>query len=409
MSKHEYQGVQFDAAKVAGIAQEVIRQKAAKRDFVYPVSKLGYTDEGLLILKATEKAFAVGGRCYLDWAEAEAALDGLRAAGDQAAKIEVQAGCGEIPLTKTAFSQLCSRMEVPAAFAKGLATKGHKDLQGHLFRELLARDKRKFLVRTLDGSARAVLSDRFKLLDNGDLFFAAAETFQEAKAQLWNARLWEDGFELFGVAEHISGEVRTDRPFNPGDGWLSRWYGKEGDVQNAAVKISNSETGQGGLNVKLSILRRVCQNFCVYADGVASRHFGKSLEAGDDLLVSDETREKEGAWVWSKVRDAIRTAFNAEKFAAFIAGLNEATQQVVEKPQAAVDNIVAEYQITEDRKAAILESLLSSGDKSRYGVIQAVTWAAHEASPEEASKLEVVGGALASMSAANFDSLVAAK
>jgi hypothetical protein len=105
--------------------------------------------------------------------------------------------------------------------------------------------------------------------------------------------------------------------------------------------------------------------------------------------------------VWKKVRDAIRTAFTPEKFREYIDRLNGLTQQVVPEPEVAVANVVKAYAITEDRKATILGNLFATGDRSRYGLVQAVTAAAHLADSqgraEEASTLEEVGGKLVAM------------
>ena len=79
-------------------------------------------------------------------------------------------------------------------------------------------------------------------------------------------------FEVFLFSPHIFGEVRLDRPFDPGDGWRSRWYGQSGDSHNAACRVGNSETGTGRLTANLACLRRVCANFCVWTEGVATVH-----------------------------------------------------------------------------------------------------------------------------------------
>ena len=409
-TSHEFMGLQFDRDAISRIAGQIIEQKKTKRDFIYPTRLLTFTDRGELGLKEVGKAFEVDGLIVFDWEEAERRADEA-ALADRDSTIRTIDGVPALPLNKTAAQQLFGRLNVPMKFASYLEGKEYRDILGDLMRELLVRDDRKFLVRTLNGKVRAVLSDRYRMLDNADLFFCAVEKFQESGAQLWKARLWDDGFEMFGVAPHIAGEVTTDRTFDPGDGWSSRWYGKGGDVHNAAVRIRNSETGQGGLEVKLSIMRRVCANFNVWADGVSQIHAGGRNE-NEGLILSDETKTKEAELVWSKVKDAITTAFNADKFQAYIDLLNNATKIKIEAPEAAVDNVLKAYEITEDRKAAILANLLGSGDLSKFGLCQAVTAAAHkldsDGNAEAASRLEEVGGALIQTDDKKFAALVGA-
>lgn len=415
MSQHEFMGVTFDREAIRGVVAEISRQKAAKRDLIYPVEKLSYTDDGLLVFNGSERSFDVDGRTYLTWEDAEKAASEATAA-DRDSKITPRAGFGSMPLSRTASSQLLGRLEVPVKFADNLRGREYCDLLGDLVRGILDKQAgggKRFLVRTLDGKVRAVLSDKYRPLDNSDLFFCAAQRFQEVGAQMWKARLWDGGFEMFAVAPHIEAEVTTDRTFNPGDGWASRWYGKSGDVHNAAVRIDNSETGQGGLNVKLAIMRRVCANFNVWADGVSVIHAGKLNDNADGLITkSDETKRLESQVIWSRVNDAITTAFDAAKFSQYIGLLNNATQQPLPDARVVVANVSEAYAITDERKAAILADLLGSGDLSRFGLCQSVTASAHladkEGRAEEASQLETLGGELITMSDKKFSSLLVA-
>lgn len=413
MAMHEHMGMTFNRDAIRGVVAEIERQKAAKRDLIYPVEKLSYTDAGLLVFGGSQKTFDVDGRTYLTWDDAEAAAVEAGKA-DRPSKITPGEGVGAMPLSRTASSQLLGRLEVPVRFADNLVGREYSDLLGNLVRGILDRQAgKRFLVRTLDGNVRAVLSDKYRALDNSDLFFCAAQKFKEVGAQMWKARLWDGGFEMFGVASHIEAEVRTDRTFNPGDGWESRWYGKSSDVHNAAVRLDNSETGQGGLNVKLAVMRRVCANFNVWADGVAVIHAGKTNDAGDGLIQdSDETKRLKSQVIWSRVNDAIATAFDASKFQGYIDALNGATQQALPDARVAVANIAEEYAISDERKAMILADLLDSCDLSRFGLCQSVTHAAHQADKdgraEEASSLETLGGEIITMKDSKFASLIAA-
>lgn len=353
--RFEYLSAQFDPASIRRVAAEIDRQKTAKRDYVLPTSRLAFDDAGRLMIQG--KTFTVGGRTFLEWSDAEAESDRVRQA------------------------VLSSDTQDPAEVADAIANAG------------------KITVSNESGSIE---------------LYAAASRFRDTGATLWKARLSDDGFEMFGVADHIAGEVRLDRPFDPGDGWLSRWAGRSGDVQNAAVRIVNSETGRGGLNVNLSIVTKICANFCVWGEGVSAIHSGRAIEADDDgLIVSDETREKESAVIWSKINDAISTAFNAERFQKLLDRMNDATQVEIpaDRIEAVVDNVVAKFSIAEDAKRSILDELLATGDRSQYGLAQSVTNAAHASDragkPEAASEFETIGAAILETPKAAFEKLFA--
>lgn len=387
--------------RIRGIVQEIERQKLAKRDYVYPIHRLGFTDSGLIVLSATNQTFVVADRHFIDWESAEKWLEQQRAEGVDGAddwSIRIASGSPEMQLNPTALRQLLSKMGIPKTLYDRLKDDGHGDLNGHLLRELMDRTPtdKCFLLRTMDGHVRAVLSDRYKLIDNADLFFLAAEVFQGAGAELWDARLWDDGFELHGVAPHISGEVTLDRTFDPGDGWQSRWVGGEGDVHNAAVRVRNSETGHGSCRVDMSILRRVCANLCVWSDGVSVIHAGGKIAEG--VIKSDRTKELESEVVWSTIRDAVTTAFDEKRFSEYIERLNAATQvELPCEPRHAVDALAASLDLSVERKDAILAQLLQTGDRTKFGVIQAVTASAHDAAPAIATELEELGARLLDM------------
>lgn len=400
----------FPREDAAIVVNEIERQKATRRDFLYPAKKLSMLPTGEIVLGETE-GFKVGDTTYTEWSEAESAA---KATG---VKLEYAGKIAPMTLGATAFRQLCAKLGIERMnqFTRDLIEKGHGDLAAENFRTLLSRDDRRFLVRTLDGRARAILSDSYRVLDNSDLFFCAAEEFQNVGADIWNARMSEDRFQMLAVSPHIRGAVSIDRTFDPGDGWQSRWHGTEGDVHNAAVSITNSETGNGGLGVNLAIMRKVCANFNVWTNGVAQIHAGKTNDGEGEISFSDETRASEARTIWLKVRDAIRTAFDPIKFKALIDRLNVATTDVIPAAnvEKAIDNVVAEYAIPESRKLAILSNLLKSGDRTRYGVIQAVTAAAHDADsdtdPDSAFDLESVGAKLTDVSSTRFAVLAGVK
>jgi len=401
MSQLEHMGTTFDPEVIKTIVGEISRQKKAKRDYLFPADRMRFTEEGMIELGGL-KLFQVGEKVVTDWEEAESLAD---ATGSKILPTEA----GTLPIRPKAESQLAQRLGLPMTYVSRLRDAGYQDLLAHNFTQLLHRGKSRLMLRCLDNQVRAVVSDSYRILDNADLFFCAADVFQEVGATLWKARLWDDGFEMFAVAPHIAGEVSTDRTFDPGDGWQSRWHGEEGDVHNAAIRISNSETGQGGLNISPSILRKVCANFNVWGTRVSTIHAGRQRQE-EGLILSEETLVAESKTIWLKVKDAIRTAFNPEKFKTYIEMLNGCTTQKLENPRKAVENVVREYALTDERRDAIMAALLGSRDFSRYGLVQSITVQAHDldnaGQHEQASRMEALGGQLVEMADGPFNRLI---
>lgn len=411
----------FPKSDVGNLAVELDRQKKARRDFIFPASALAMTAAGGLIFKSMD-TFQVGETVYTSFADAEAAAEAVKAAGGEYTPIVPLGKSGDMPVSDTAESQLASRLDIPIKYIRKLRANSHGDLAATNFSTLLERDKRRFLVRTLDSNVRAVLSNGYRCLDNGDLFFTSVEAFKAVGAELWTARLWENGFQVFGVSPGLTDRVTTDRPFDAGQGWTSKWEGTDGDVHNAAVSIHNSETGRGGLDVEPALYRRACKNGLVWGDTYGRIHIGGRNkvdgllqhlglgEPGDGAeFFSEETLKSKDRVIWMEIRDVIKGAFDPERFAAYIAKLNGATTLEITKPEKAVENVAAEFELSDERRAQILAELLGSGDRSKYGLIQAVTYSAHaadsEARPDEAAALEEIGADILDMSDVAFNTL----
>jgi hypothetical protein len=236
----------------------------------------------------------------------------------------------------------------------------------------------KKLVRTLmrhdgDWYVRALLSDRYKIIPNDQLFMAAAEKIKAVSAEIWDARLSEDAFYMYAVAPGITAQVRTDRPF--GDDKV-RWAGDAGDVVNAALMLRNSETGQGGCEVCPAIIVKVTGSYFVRQNALSIRHVGKAHDM--DALLSASTIRKQNSIVFDQIKDYINSTFTEDTFQAFVDKLQDSTQDELADPVAAAESLRAVYDLNEERKDAVVKWLMESGDRSRYGLAQAVAREAHD-------------------------------
>lgn len=233
------------------------------------------------------------------------------------------------------------------------------------------------LIRTLKKTddewyIRAILSDKYRIIPNDQLFMAAADKIKKVDAEIWNARLSEDAFYMYAVAPGITAQVRTDRTFGEGK---MRWAGDAGDVVNAAIMLRNSETGQGGCEVCPAIITGVNGSYFVRQSALSVRHVG-SVHSMDALL-SAETIKKKNQLVFDQVKDYVASTFDEDKFQAFVDRLNDATQDELGDPVEAAAAVRVVYDLSEAREKSILNWLMDTGDKSRYGLAQAVAREAH--------------------------------
>lgn len=249
------------------------------------------------------------------------------------------------------------------------------------------------MVRTLDGTARAILSDRYRRIDN----FEVASTVLPIIAGMDGAsvescELTESRMYLKVVNSRITAEV------------------KKGDVVQAGVIITNSEVGMGCVSVSPLIFRLVCTNGMVAQDGrVRKHHIGRANETGEDFTIyRDETIEADDRAFLMKLEDAVRAAVDQARFSQIVDRLREATEVKMEAkvvPQV-VELASKEYSFTEAEGQGILGHLIAGGDLSLYGLANAVTRQAQDvASYDRSTELEATGYKILTMAPALWRSM----
>lgn len=309
-----------------------------------------------------------------------------------ASKFEGMSETSRFHFMRGAHRQLAQKIEIPEKYYERLLL--HPGAWAFNVNWWLEKSPKRYFVRTFQdegspaGIIRAFLSERYRVIDHLDILMTALEelrSFQGIKVE--SCDLTEEKMYLRVSHPGIRAEVR------PGD-WI-----------HGGLILSNSETGMGGLYVKPRLLRLVCKNGLVTDLGVEQVHLGKKLS--EEFLYSDETRRLENELIFRKVKDTIRSIFEPESFQKLVTSLMNATEVRVMEPEKAIHNIVARYYLSDEQKEAILRSFIEEGDASKFGLIQAVTYAAHgEDDPHEATRLEALGGELLEMAEPEFRELV---
>lgn len=331
---------------LVALATELDRRQNAKRDYIAPTNKLQITEDAKSVL-----------------------MIGQNEQHNQ-------------PLTPTAhfLKQAQSHFKVPADYADRIRT-AHPDLYARTMNTLFEREPARRMIRTLDGNARAFLSDRYRPLDNFDLANAVLPFFAELPdARFESIEFTETRFYLKVVLPRIQGEVR------------------KGDVVQAGVVISNSEVGSGALSIQPMTYRLVCLNGMIAADhGQRRYHVGRKA---DDLaemyeIYSDQTKRLEDAAFFSKVQDTMRRICSGETLNAIIEKMRAATEQVIAPTaiNAVVEEVTERFGYTQRTQQGILGHLIAGGDLSRYGLMNALTRQSQDEEDYElATKLEADGG-----------------
>jgi len=328
--------------EVAALAQELERQKQTKRDFICPAKDIGF-------ISAPE---------YRSIPEANVPVVANINMGDIGQVLH------EIGLI--AHQQFADKLGIGAIYYNRCLEEA-PDLLTDNANYWLQRSKKVHLIRTLDGRVRAFLSDRYRVLDNVDLFFETYRVVQQVGAEIVRADLTEERFYMRVLHPEWREKVQLLK--------RNGTVGADAEDVVPGTVVSNSEVGRGGLRVEPFMLILICVNGVVMDHKMWQFHLGKKQDLG---FLSEETKEAEDKAIWLRVRDTITATFDREIFRQMVARMNDAAAAELENPIEAVDNVVAHYGFTDEEKQRILNELISPNRKTDpgrtvYGLLNAVT------------------------------------
>jgi len=352
------------------LAQEIQRQAGAKADYVAPV-----------------QALSVSTTC--------------------GTTIEV-ADQGGYALTPVSHRQIGSHLGVPADFYDRLRTaavdlRDPYDSTHSLFETTVnallqarpAAERR--LVRTLDNNARAFLSDRYRPLDHDEILERVLPALGEFDLDWSQSSLEVTEQRLY--MKLVNPQVEADV--------------EVGDPVQAGVLVTNSEIGMGSFSVTPLVFRLVCRNGMIRQD-FAKRKYHTGARLGGEVETyeyyrDDTVRARNEATVL-EMRDLIRGALSEAVFNKIVESLREAAGiRILGDPIKAVEQLQVRFNLTNDERGSVLRALVEGGNLSMWGLANAVTRVAEEASTyDRSTDLEVIGGQVLALPPASVKEMIAA-
>jgi hypothetical protein len=278
--------------------------------------------------------------------------------------------------------QIGSALNIPAKYYDLMQREKPDLLAANVNAWMNARDVN-YMVRTLDyGSgqmARALLSDRYRRIDNLEIAMAVLPLFM--------------GDEQYEVA---SCAVTENRMYIKIVFHLKRYEVVPGDWVEFGVIISNSEVGLGAVVIRPFLNRLVCTNGMVCNDfGERRHHVGRQAKAVEDSfnLYSDEAIQAEDKAFLLKLQDVAKATLDESRYPLIVSRLQEgATMPITGKIPEVVELTAKEYGFNQTEQESILDFLIRGGDMSLYGLSNAVTRASQELeSYDRATELESIG------------------
>ena len=242
------------------------------------------------------------------------------------------------------------------------------------------------MVRTIDGKACAFLSNRYRRIDNLDIARITLPIIEKMPGAIYEScQITDDAMYIKVVNPRLTAEVVP------------------GDVVQAGVVISNSETGQGAVSIQPLIFRLVCTNGMTVSEaGTRRNHIGRVNSSDENfLLYSQETIEADDRAFIMKVQDTVRAAVDEAQFARVLDKLRESKDKKLNTADlpGVVKLASSRMGITDAESDGVLQRLIEGADYSLYGLANAVTRHSQDVeSYDRASKLEEIGYHVITMS-----------
>jgi hypothetical protein len=291
-----------------------------------------------------------------------------------------------------AHDQIGTHLEIPAKYYDKMLAEAPALLANNV-NEWFRKYPAPRMVRTLDNTARAFLSDKFSPdMENEDLAAAVLPVIGDLGLDVMSCDVTDRRLYIKAVDKKVTRELaKHGARFGDGGHTIVR-------IVSPAITISNSEVGLGALSVQGGTYDGFCSNLASFGERSMRRaHVGQkhTIEEGAlYAMLSDKTKRLDQAALWSKVRDVVRGIFDQVKFDALVNKIEGTRQEhiVSDDVVKVVKVATVKLGLNETEGKSVLKHLIEGGELSRFGLYNAVTrMSADVDSYDRATELERVG------------------
>lgn len=312
-------------------------------------------------------------------------------ADEQGQKLEVSTN-GAFNLSPIAEHQVTDRVGIPRKYAQRMATEAPNLLAMNVNTWFTQNPERRML-RTYQSNkqCRAFLSDRYRRIDNEDIFRSVYPALSQAKDQhgleIKSCEVTEKRMYIQAVFPGVEGEMRR------------------GDAVQAGFILSNSEIGMGAFQVTPVVFRLVCLNGMIVPKeldnymGLRKMHLGARVDASEDMSIyKDDTLKADDQALLLKTRDALDAMTDGERFQAVLRELRERSEEgpKVRSPMKAIEVLAKNFGLNGSETEGTLTSLLQDRPADgidRWVMANALTAQAHSLEDYDRSvEFEEMGG-----------------
>lgn len=299
----------------------------------------------------------------------------------------------EFSPTRICLEQIGDRVGIPRKYAERMMSEAPGLLANNVNHWFAAKPENRMLRTLRNGTdvARAFLSDKYRPLDNADIAERILPTLTKMGLEIKSTAVTDSRLYIQAVTPAMEATIR-----------------KVNDVVQSGIVISNSEVGQGALNMRHLVYTLRCTNGMISESIVKQAHVGRKSVGDMDSdqareFFSDETRKADDKAFWMKVGDLMKATLSREKFDAIIARLNKTTEVEIAEPVKVVEVFADKLSWTDGEQGSVLNHLIKGGDLTQYGFLNAVTRTAQDLeSYDRAIEFEKQGGDIMLLPASDF-------
>jgi len=300
-------------------------------------------------------------------------------------------------------AQIASRCDIPKRYYDRMleSTQSHNLLDSNVS-HWLENKSGNYLLRTFidksksHGIARAVLSDRYSVMDNYDVMLATLDAIKESgiNVKIESGDITDTKFYMRFTCPDIEVDapdlLKNYRVPNSN----SIFGDSGGSVGNGIISgfvISNSETGNGKFSISPRALVLACKNGMIFKDDAFMKtHLGAKMDEYSSIDWSEDTRQKNYELVCSQVKDAIKHYASYEYLSGKVQQLIVKGNKELVNPIETVMNVSKHLSVSDEKEKSILNYFIKGGDTTAFGVTQALTYFAHQhCNPEERYEMEI--------------------
>ena len=295
-------------------------------------------------------------------------------------------------VNEIAHNQIGANLGIPSKYYDKMRYE-NPDLLAANVNSWFEKEPKRRMIRTLDGTARAFLSDRYRRIDNFEIAQTVLPIIAEmSEAKIESCEITDERLYIKVVNPRLTTEVVP------------------GDVVQSGMMITNSEVGLGSMTIQPLVYRLVCTNGMVVNDAKTRKyHVGRGNEAAEDYTIySNETLMADDRALMLKVQDSVRAVVDQTRFEKVVDKMRQAKDAKIltSNIPAMVELGTADFGYTKKEGEGILDYLIRGGDLSLYGFANATTrYAQDVASYDRSTALESVGYNILGMSAAQWNKL----